>query len=427
LNIFDADVVVIGAGAAGLACAADLARGALQVVVLEARDRVGGRTWSITPPIDEAPGELGAEFIHGRADETSALLRRAGVASVATADEYWWSDAAGVLQRRNDRWMPAMSIFDSAEGLAEDESVDHFLRRFERDGPMRQLVDDARSFVEGFDAADPTIASVKSIASEVRSGVDYATARLRQDCVDAGVRIHLSTVVRRIAWSHGAVVVSAAGQNDATSGYRARAAVITLPIGVLRHRGDASAVAFEPELPRAWIDALARIESGCVVKVVLWFRTPFWRRLEDGRYGNAAGFRAAAKTFAAYWTQAPLDNALIVAWTGGPNAAALTGVPKDEIIERAVDDFGAMFGEPRRARDEFVFGAMHDWTADPFARGAYSYVAVGSGNPRAALAAPIDDTLLFTGEATSLDGHGGTVEGALATGRRAAREAATRL
>ena len=70
---------------------------------------------------------------------------------------------------------------------------------------------------------------------------------------------------------------------------------------------------------------------------------------------------------------------------------------------------------------------MHDWGRDPFARGAYSYVAVGGGNARAALAMPVDGTLFFAGEATSNDGQGGTVNGALETGERAAREAATSI
>jgi monoamine oxidase len=86
-----------------------------------------------------------------------------------------------------------------------------------------------------------------------------------------------------------------------------------------------------------------------------------------------------------------------------------------------------LFGEPALAREEFEGGMMHDWGRDPFARGAYSYVAVGGGDARAALAAPVDDTLFFAGEATSNDGQGGTVNGALETGERAAREAAIAL
>jgi monoamine oxidase len=112
-----------------------------------------------------------------------------------------------------------------------------------------------------------------------------------------------------------------------------------------------------------------------------------------------------------------------VAWAGGPKARALGGAP-DEVIEHALSGFGALFHEPELVRTEFEGGAMHDWDRDQFSRGAYSYVAVGGGTARVSLAAPVDDTLFFAGEATSSDGQGGTVNGALETGERAAAQAA---
>jgi monoamine oxidase len=118
---------------------------------------------------------------------------------------------------------------------------------------------------------------------------------------------------------------------------------------------------------------------------------------------------------------------LIVAWVGGPKATAMSGASQAELIERALDGFGTLIGEPERTREEFESGVMHDWNQDPFSRGAYSYVAAGGGDARAVLAASVDDTLFFAGEATSNDGQGGTVNGALETGERAAREAATAL
>jgi monoamine oxidase len=98
-----------------------------------------------------------------------------------------------------------------------------------------------------------------------------------------------------------------------------------------------------------------------------------------------------------------------------------------DLIERALEGFGAVFKEPALAREQLESGVVHDWGRDPFARGAYSYLAVNGGDARATLAAPIDDTLFFAGEATANDGQGGTVNGALETGERAAREAAAAL
>jgi monoamine oxidase len=249
---------------------------------------------------------------------------------------------------------------------------------------------------------------------------------LRDACLVAGVRIWLSAVVRRISWRRGVVAVEA----NCPGGVRtihARAAILTIPVGVLRHSGDETAVAFDPGLPAAKLEALRRIEMGHVVKVGLWFRTPFWERVQSRRYRDAAFLRCERQPFPAYWTQLPVRSELVVAWAGGPKAIALSGAAEADLIGRALNGFGALFHEPELARREFEGGVTHDWSRDPFARGAYSYVAAGPGDARAALAAPVDDTIFFAGEATSIDGQGGTVNGALETGERAAAQAAAAL
>lgn len=434
----DADVIVIGAGAAGLAAARNLASRSLRVILLEARDRVGGRVWPRPSAQAAATAELGAEFIHGPAKETMALLQDAGLAAVDISGESWACSEGPDLQRDDHDFASAAGIFEKSRELDGDESVDRFLRRVASDSAMRESADEARAFVEGFDAADPAIASVRAIAAEWRSGVDFASARplggytpllerLRSACATAGVWSCLSTVARKIGWHRGSVSVDAHSGNSESRTIRARAAIVTLPVGVLRHSGDETVVTFDPDLPAVKRDALSRIEMGHAVKVVLSFRTAFWERIRDGRYHDAAFFRCPAERFPTYWTQLPLRSHLIVAWAGGPRATALSGTSPPELIGRALDGFGALLNEPALARTEFEAGFTHDWVHDPFARGAYSYVTVGGGDARAALAAPVEDTLFFAGEATSNDGQGGTVNGALETGERAAREAAAAL
>ena len=434
----DADAIVIGAGAAGLAAARSLAGRSLRVILLEARDRAGGRVWSHASPRAAVPAELGAEFIHGRATETMALLRDAGTAAVDTGGESWACCEGTDLRRDDHDFTSAVGIFEEARELHGDESVDRFLRRFEDDDTMRETADAARAFVEGFDAADPAIASARAVADEVRSGVDFASARplggyrpmferLRNACANAGVWSCLSTVVRRVSWRRGSIAVDAQSCCGESRTIRARAAIVTLPVGVLRYSGDETEVVFDPDLPTVKRDALQSIEMGHAVKVALWFRTAFWERVRDGRYRDGAYFRCVGQPFPTYWTQFPVRSELIVAWAGGPKATALSGTSRADLIGRALNGFGALFGEPTLARKEFEGGVMHDWGHDPFARGAYSYVAVGGGDARAALAAPVEDTLFFAGEATSNDGQGGTVNGALETGERAAQEAATSL
>jgi monoamine oxidase len=437
----DADAIVIGAGAAGLAAARSLAGRSLRVIVLEARDRIGGRVWSHRVARSLVPAELGAEFIHGKAELTLTLLRNAGSASIDIGGDAWTysrdKGGAGLRQEPHD-FSSAAGLFEGIRSLADDESVDRFLRRYAGDESMRETAEAARDFVEGFEAADPAIASARAIADEWKSGVDSTSARplggyrpmfewLRNACAEAGVGIRLSTIVRRVSWRHGTVSVEVKTGSGETQTIRARAVVVTLPVSLLRDGGDENEVVFTPELPAGKRKALRSIKMGHVVKVVLQFRTAFWERLNAARYRDGAFFRRERQSFGAYWTQVPVRSELIVAWAGGPKAVALGAESQAELIERALTGFGELFDEPELARKEFEGGVMHDWTRDPFARGAYSYVAVGGGDAREALAEPLDNVLFFAGEATSNNGHGGTVNGALETGERAAREAAAAL
>ncbi len=434
----DADVLVIGAGAAGLAAARDLARSGRRVLVLEGRDRVGGRVWSVPLGDRQNPAELGAEFVHGRAEITSALFREAGVETVDIAGETWTRDPGGDLRRDDDDFRYSTAIFDEALDLKTDLTVDAYLERYAHDDAIASHVRDGRAFVEGFDAADPATASVQGVAAELHAGVDTTSSRpiggyhhmmatLAAQAKDAGADVRLSTTVNSISWGRGHVVAAIGAGSAAAASMRARAAVVTVPVGVLRTSSADGGLRFEPELPAEKRRALASLVMGHVAKVVLRFRSPFWKYLDAGRYRVATFFRDPDAPFPNYWTQHPVESASIVAWAGGPRAVALLQRPSDAIVSAALVGFGALFREGEAARAEYEGALMHDWSGDPLARGAYSYLLAGAGDARSALAAPVDATLFFAGEATAADGQGGTVNGALATGMRAAREASAAL
>jgi len=431
-------VVVVGAGAAGLAAALALAERNVCVTVLEARDRAGGRVmWERVGSVD-APAELGAEFIHGDAPETSAFLREAGLEKVEVDGDSFVCRSAGTLAAETDDFV-RNDIFERVRSQSSDdrdehdESVAALLAHFENDPQMRDQARRGRAFVEGFEAADPALASARAIADEVRTGVDSTVSRptgsyaplfdhLLSRCARERVDVRLSTIVERIEWQPGRVAITSRTPSGPAT-LTARAAIVTLPIGTLH---DCRSI-FVPPLPPPKQSALNGLAMGHAVRVTLAFKTPFWEALAGGRYKNAAFFRCEDGAFTAFWTQVPLRGRTIVAWAGGPRATAMTGTSAQERIERARNEFGSMFGERDLARQEFEAGVTHDWSADPFARGAYSFVLTGAGNARANLATPLDNTLFFAGEATATDGQGGTVSGAFATGRRAALEAARAL
>jgi monoamine oxidase len=428
------DVIVIGAGAAGLAAAATLGRHGRSALVLEARDRIGGRIWTRFEPALAAPVELGAEFIHGEAPETRELLRHTGAPALDTSGEHW-SLIDGRMQQRTESLLGRVrAAFEQAGVLGRpDMSLEDFLATEVGRTLPEEARAMARAFVSGFDAADPRLVSLHSVATEWRSGgmLDSSQARplggyhaaLLALCggLDADrVRLQLQTVVTAVRWSDRSVEVEGRWLGQ-TYKATARTAVITVPLDVLKAPADAAgAISFVPPL-RAKQAALTRLLSGPVLKVVLHYRRPFWEELDGGRYADASFFHTPGKLFPTFWTALPLRAPLLNAWVGGPAAAQLCGLSDEEIIRHAMDGVSAVFfggkGSP-----EPQAAYVHNWARDPYARGAYSYEAVGGGDARQVLATPLDGALFFAGEATDTTGNPATVTGALRSGARAAEE-----
>ena len=431
------DIIVIGAGAAGLAAAAALAGPGRSVLLLEARDRIGGRIWTRLEPELAAPVELGAEFIHGDSPETTGLLREAGSAALDISGEYW-SLLDGRLQQRTESLLGKVrAALAAADVLSQpDMSLEDFLAGDQGRALPENARAMARAFVSGFDAADPRVVSLHSVAEEWRDGgmLDSSQARplggyhtallaLRGRLDGSRVRLQLQTAVTAVRWSDGTVAVDGLrlGQPFRAT---ARKAIITVPIGVLKAPADApGAISFTPRLDSKQA-ALAQLLSGPVLKVGLHFRRAFWQELDRGRYADAAFFQAPGRAFPTFWTALPVRAPLLNAWTGGPAAARLCGLSDDEIVRQAMDCVGAVFGN---GVPELQAAYVHNWERDCYARGAYSYVAAGGGSARQVLATPLGGTLFFAGEATDTTGEATTVTGALRSGSRAALEVSRHL
>jgi monoamine oxidase len=202
----------------------------------------------------------------------------------------------------------------------------------------------------------------------------------------------------------------------------ARRAIITLPLGVLQLPSRAAgAVRFTPSLKEKR-PALDKLVSGAAIKAALLFRTPFWEEIDQARYRGVSFFHSPDAAFPTFWTALPERAPLLIAWAGGPKAARLSAAKAPEIVRRAVRSLESVFGARAGIEKRLAASWAHHWQRDPFARGAYSYVAVGGHGARRALAEPLRDTLFFAGEAADFEGEHGTVAGALQSGARAARE-----
>jgi monoamine oxidase len=427
------DVVVIGAGAAGLLAARELRSSGRRVAVVDARDRVGGRIHTHVDARVPLPIELGAEFIHGAAPETRRLLREASLLAWDVAGETW--RVRGRQLGRSESWREVDAVLRRIDTKRPDESLSDFLAREPGGRRLAKGRAAARRFVQGFHAADPDVVGVHSLAPDdeppsaaiARSGrVEGGYGRLVEWLArESRADLHLRTVVHEIAWKRGRVEVRAseAGRRRVKR-FTARAALVTLPIGVLQvPLGAPGHVAIRPD-PAPIREALGRLAMGSALRVSLAFREFPWERARSARLRAAperlSFLRTDRAPFDVWWTAHPAEWPYAVAWCGGPPARALreTGEPADiaaGVLARAL-------GTTKRRVLALVEGTWtHDWDADPFARGAYSYMGVGGTTAASALARPVAATLFFAGEAT-VETDPATVEGALASGRRAARQ-----
>jgi monoamine oxidase len=418
---------VIGAGVAGLAAAGELRRQGFRVAVYEARDRIGGRILTHRDARFPMPLELGAEFIHGEAPLTERLLREAHLAGYDLAGDSWLAER-GHFHRNEGFWDQIDPVFDAIDARRKDSSFDDFLARRPGGKSLARAREAARLFVQGFHAADPAELSVLSIAprdagepseeaariGRVADGYDRLAEWLARDL---GEGLHLGTPVREIAWEPGRAELTLEDGSRAA----ARAAVVTVPLGVLQAPPDEpGGIRFRPDPPRLrrTLDLLA---MGPVVRLVLGFRELPWHDRSD--LGRMRFLQTADETFRVWWTVYPLRLPVLVAWSGGPPARAVSSRKPEEIEAAALRVLARQTGLSRRriaSRLEAVWS--HDWNGDPFSRGAYSYARVGGSEAAKALAKPVEKTLFFAGEAADEEGRTGTVEGAIGTGLRAAKQ-----
>src|ERR1700733_3324075 len=430
-----ADVIVIGAGAAGLVAASDLAEAGLSVIVLEARERVGGRMYTLHDLGQQFPIELGAEFIHGRTPEILGPLRQNNIPVSEVDGDNWcfqkgrlsscdfFSEVDDILQRMND---------DGA-----DESFASFLARCCRDAS-----DDARkhalSYVAGFNAADPSKVGVHWLfhqmkaeekiegerAFRARGGYESFLSLLRERIVKSGASVRTDTVVNRVAWVAGKVSVEAVCTKQTISLHSSRL-LVTVPLGVLQARpGSPGAIEFSPVLPQEKLKSISGMEMGKVLRVVLHFRERFWDQIhpngrQDDTLTNMSFLFSQDEWFPTWWTAMPDRLPVLTAWAPWQCAEKLESdnVP---VVTRALETLGRLFGKSSTELEALLeIAYFHDWQADPFSRGAYSYVKAGAADAPEILGRPVQGTLFFAGEAADITGNNGTVHGAIASARRA--------
>ena len=420
------DIIVVGAGLAGLTAARDLNAAGLDVTVLEARDHIGGRAY--TDNSTGIPLDLGASWILGiDQSATYELAVEAGIVVSAHTDwdlfqgwdfdgsPYTISDAddadffsrveAGC--RQNYQSQSSTSFEEMVETLYGNGDFPNLNRR-----EFEYLV---ATYFELEYAGDVSLMS----ASQCWEGSDYfgddviipgGYSQL-SSFLSQGLDIRLNTVVTAVTYDDQGVTITTSNGN-----FSADRAVITVPIGVLRS-GD---IQFSPTLPQSKLDAINFIGSGTINKTWMIFPSTFWNTdiLMFGYISDPKGH------FSEWYSFDDLETYnVLLAFNGGSEAIEMESMTDEEITAEAMTILRTMFGPDIPEPFDVV---QTRWNSDPFAKGAYGFLRADavSARDRNNLAENVIERLFFAGEATSAS-HYATTEGAIRSGKKAAMDILT--
>jgi monoamine oxidase len=402
-------IIVVGAGIAGLVAARELSS-RYNVIVLEAANRIGGRIYTLEDDSFSTVIEAGAEFIHGEARHTLALLKEAGIRHLLVEGKMY--------RKEKGQWVVQEEMIEGWDALLKkmrkvkvDTTMYDFLQENYGDDKYSDLRRHAIAFAEGFDIADVKKASVKSLYREwsktdehyrIPSGYGALVRFLADDCINKGCRIITDEPIKQVDWEPGDVTVYTKQDKK----YYADKIIITVPVSILQQALGKAAINFTPPLDE-YIKATHQVGFGHVIKIVAQFDSAFWE--ED------MGFVFSDEQFPTWWTQLPDKVPVLTGWAGGTKATLMEGNTDEELLEKALLSLANIFDLPvQTIKQKMLASRVFDWQKNVWSCGAYSYGMPETVAARELLHTPIDSTIFFTGEAIDDGDSPGTVEGAIA-------------
>jgi monoamine oxidase len=435
--LLDSDVIVIGAGASGIAAAHHLTQNQKSVTLLEARNRIGGRIHTHHTPELSHPVELGAEFIHDRVPELWNLAKKQRRLVVELTESRVLFQN-GRFESLLEFWKNVEKVLSELNPQSTQTSLEDYFERKAGKFPSEDIAL-TRLFLEEFEAASSLHISEQAIAQfdqqtlcpdrmatfRILTGYDSIFEALLEEFSQRGGKLLLHTPVHEIHWEKGKVRVHARSQHagfEEECVFTTKKLISTLPLGIWQDQAKGVTPDFwNRPLPEKKSAAL-KLHNGKAFKIIFQFKKPIWEEKKKDLaflFSPEEGF-----SFRSWWTEFPVHSQLFTAWAGGPSAEKMLHLSKNEIINRAIRDLARLFTpSEEKLREEIEHVYFHDWHQDPYSRGTYTTLMPGHVEALKEFAAPIESTLFFAGEATETEGVYSTVHGAFRSGVRAAHEA----
>jgi len=402
------DVAIVGAGAAGIAAASTLSGRSLDVVVLEARDRIGGRAWTIYPQND-LPLDAGCGWLHS-ADENvlARLIEERGVAIDRTPPHWTRQSGNRHFPPEDQRaFQTAYAAFEARMAARADTGLDApGSDVFDPASPWNPLIDAVSAYYNGAEYDQVSVLDYAAYEDtevnwRARDGYGAAIAALGRDLAH-GPALVLDCPVSAI--DHGAAPIRL---TTARGVLTARAVIVTVPTPLIAE----ARIAFTPPLPQK-VEAAAGLPLGLADKAFLHLATPDAVPVEGHLFGRTD------RTQTGSYHLRPFGRPYVEAYLGGRHARELEHEGAGAMTAFALEELRGLMGSDFTATLSPI--AETRWAKDSWALGSYSHALPGHADARAILAAPVDDRLFFAGEATHPRFYS-TAHGAWETGVRAAQ------
>lgn len=401
-------VIIIGAGIAGLEAALRLHQQGISVQVLEANDRIGGRIRGFSG-FSERPVEIGAEEVHGDQSPWFDLLKTANIDLISNddSDNYIYTDNQLLLEEQiNDKSLKILDYLPQLIELYEgaDISLAEFLAERKLSPLALRLANAYYANEYGSSMDRVGIKSLQKIDSKWTAGdlnlipqTEVYSHILQKQYKSISPFIQLQQAVNAIDYSSEIIVV----QTNSNQKYTCNQVILTVPLPVLQR----DIIKFTPNLPEEKQEAIKGLKMDNGLKVILKFKQQFWAKGMGSLYGG--------KLVPEYWSLEathPHDN-ILVAFAMGSYAEQLTALGT-AAVPKILEELDLMFGDDT-ASNSFKDSYIANWGQEPYIWGAYSYPSPYAERYRSWLEWPIEGRLFFAGEAVNIQGHYGTVHGAM--------------